>query len=155
MPRPRTYIQRQQLLLPVIISAEHRRPTRRTEAVIGLLAGEAVGGELVAALVEDDVRRRRVDQVVAVLAADGAVAPRHFLCFERWRGDGVADQAAVAVALVGLGCGGRGGRGGGRHRLGSGWGDLGEVGRGVEEGLGEEKGIEELDGALYRGGVGR
>jgi len=47
--------------------------------VIGLLAGEAVGCELIAPLVEDDVRRGRVDQVVAVLAADGAVAARHFL----------------------------------------------------------------------------
>lgn len=68
---------------------------------------------MVLTLMEDDIRRRRVDEVVAVLCADGTVAAGHLLRFQRRRLDRVANGAAVAVCVVGLAWGGGGGGGGG------------------------------------------
>lgn len=62
---------------------------------------ESVCREVVLARSEHDVRRAGVDEEVAVLGADGAVALDHFGGLEEGVGEGETDVAAVAVGLVG------------------------------------------------------
>lgn len=87
---------------------KHGRPTRRAELVLDIILAKLVGFEKIEALMKSDVFARWVDEQVAVLQADGAVAPSDLLRVQGGDVDGVFHRPAMAVAVVGLGRFGRG-----------------------------------------------
>lgn len=65
-----------------------------------LLLSEEVALDMILPTVEHDVCTLGIDVEITVFAADGAVATRNLVRFQRWHVDFVLDGATVAVGFV-------------------------------------------------------
>lgn len=78
----------------------HAAPARLAKSVGSEFAPKAVFGEVIEPCVENHILTLRIDHMVSIACADGAVAVADSVFCQRWNADGEAHCPTMAIAIV-------------------------------------------------------